>query len=67
MSQLICQCGGVVPRPLPPTCPHCDRVITGVRRPRGAFLWPIVVVTSFFALLILGLVMLLQWFGAGKP
>lgn len=61
-TRLVCQCGGEVPRPLPPNCPHCGRIITGVRRPRGAWLWPLVVIGSFFGLLVLGTFALLKWF-----
>ena len=64
MTQLVCQCGGIVPRPMPIKCPHCGRLITTVRQPRGALLWPAVVIIGFFGLLILGLVALLKWFGA---
>jgi hypothetical protein len=62
-TKLICQCGGEVPRPLPPHCPHCGRVISGVRRPPLAWLWPAVVIGAFFAALLAGLFLLLKLFG----
>jgi hypothetical protein len=64
-TRIICQCGGEVPRPIPPTCPHCGKVIASVRRPVGAWLWPILVIAGFFALLLGGVFGLLWVFGAG--
>ncbi len=61
MTQIVCQCGGIVPRPMPTKCPHCGRVIVSVRQPRGALLWPALVIGGFFALLIGGLWILLTW------
>lgn len=61
MSQLVCQCGGIVPRPMPIKCPHCGRVIVSIRRPRGTYLWPMLVIGGFFSLMIAGLWLLLTW------
>jgi hypothetical protein len=61
-SKLICQCGGEVPRPIPPNCPHCGRIIVAVRRPKFEWLWRVLVIGGFFALLLGAVVLLLQWF-----
>jgi hypothetical protein len=39
-------------------------VIASVRSPLGAWLWPIAIITGFFALLLGGLFLLLRVFGA---
>lgn len=62
-TRMVCQCGGEVPRPLPSHCPHCGRLITTVRASRLAWLWPVVVIGGFFALLLGGLFGLLKLFG----
>jgi uncharacterized paraquat-inducible protein A len=61
--RLICHCGGEVPRPVPPNCPHCGRIITHVHRSPLAWLWPLVVIGGFFALLLAGTFALVNWFG----
>lgn len=60
-TRLICDCGGEVPRPLPPNCPHCGRIIKAVRRPPLAFLWPALVIGGMFGLLLVGVYFLVQW------
>ena len=60
--RLVCECGGEVPRPIPPSCPHCGRVIAAVRRPVIAWLWPLIVIGLFFALLVGGVLVLVRVF-----
>lgn len=47
---------------MPPNCPHCGRLIGSVRRPRGEWIGPVVIVVSFFGLLMLGVFALVKWF-----
>lgn len=48
---------------MPLHCPHCGRIITQVRRPRGQWVLPVVIIGSFFGLLVLGVLALVKWFG----
>ena len=63
MARLICSCGGQIRQPVPPTCPHCGRVIRGVRHPWGAVIGRLAVVAIFFGILVLGLLLMVAWFG----
>jgi hypothetical protein len=51
-AKLVCACGGEVPRPLPPSCPHCGKPISGVRRPVWSLVWPLAVIILLFAVLV---------------
>ena len=55
-ERIHCDCGGELARPVPSRCPHCGRVIAGVRRRRRSALLPLVAVSLLFAMLVAYLV-----------
>jgi hypothetical protein len=58
-GKLVCDCGGVIPRPLPANCPHCGARIVGVdRRANWA---PPVIVALLFGVLLAFLWALQRW------
>jgi hypothetical protein len=51
-EKLMCECGGLLSRPLPDNCPHCGARIVGVRRRLWTMVLPLVVVVAMFSGLI---------------
>lgn len=52
-ERIVCACGGQLSRPLPPVCPHCGAVITGVRRRAVPAVAGLLLVLAMFGLLLL--------------
>jgi hypothetical protein len=51
-ERITCECGGVLTRPIPETCPHCGARIVAVKRRMWPRILPLVMVALMFAALI---------------
>ena len=51
-ERITCECGGVLTRPIPETCPHCGARIVAVKRRLWPRILPLAIVALMFAALI---------------
>lgn len=52
-ERIVCQCGGELQRPIPPSCPHCGHRIVEVRRRILPTLIPVLTIALLFVLMYL--------------
>ncbi len=56
-ERIVCECGGLLQRPIPKTCPHCNAEIIAVRQRR----WPLYLSILIVAGLVAGLMIYVWW------